>query len=177
MNSYSYTNIDPNVAASMGAVFGAMMFVWVIVICAVSAIMIISMWKIFTKAGKPGWASIVPIYNVITLFKIVGLNPYLIFLYLTLIIPPIGVIVAIVLSIMSAVKLTKAFGEEGAFAVGLIFLPIIFYPILAFGKAKYVLNDADPVSQDSAPQAPVAQEPVVQAQNTPDNTNTSAPQI
>ena len=177
MNSYSYsgsTNLDPNVAAGMGAVFGAMMFVWVIVVCAVSVIMIISMWKIFTKAGKPGWASIVPIYNIITLFKIVGLNPYLIFLYLTLIIPPIGAIVAIVLGIMSAVKLTKAFGEEGAFAVGLIFLPIIFYPILAFGKAKYVLNDtkpADPVSQDSAPQAPVAQEPVS------DNTDNSAPQI
>ena len=62
-------------------------------------LLIIAMWKIFTKAGKPGWASIVPIYNVIVMFQIIGLNPWLLLLYL---IPVVNFVVAIVFSIMQA---------------------------------------------------------------------------
>ncbi|MCI8346485.1 MAG: signal peptidase I [Bacilli bacterium] len=96
---------------------------------------IIAMWKIFTKAGKPGWASIIPIYNIIVLFQLVGLTPWLLLLYF---IPIINVIAAIVLMIMVSIRLAKAFGKSSGFTVGLIFLNTIFILILGLGDSKYV---------------------------------------
>lgn len=98
-------------------------------------LLIIAMWKIFTKAGKPGWASIVPIYNVIVMFQIIGLNPWLLLLYL---IPVVNFVVAIVFSIMQASRLSKAFGKGTGFALGLFFLNPIFLLMLGFGDSKYV---------------------------------------
>ena len=93
--------------------------------------MIASMWTIFSKAGKPGWASIVPIYNLIVLLEIVGKPWWWLFLML---IP----IVNIVILIIVYHNLSLSFGKGGGFTVGLILLGIIFLPILAFGDAKYV---------------------------------------
>lgn len=98
-------------------------------------LLIIAMWKIFTKAGKPGWASIVPIYNVIVMFQIIGLNPWLLLLYL---IPVVNFVVAIVFSIMQASRLSKAFGKGTGFALGLFFLNPIFLLMLGFGDSKYI---------------------------------------
>lgn len=98
-------------------------------------LLIIAMWKIFTKAGKPGWASIVPIYNVIVMFQIIGLNPWLLLLYL---IPVVNFVVAIVFSIMQASRLSKSFGKGTGFALGLFFLNPIFLLILGFGDSKYI---------------------------------------
>lgn len=98
-------------------------------------LLIIAMWRIFTKAGKPGWASIVPIYNVVVMFQIIGLNPWLLLLYL---IPVVNFVVAIVFSIMQASRLSKAFGKGTGFALGLFFLNPIFLLILGFGDSKYV---------------------------------------
>lgn len=98
-------------------------------------LLIIAMWKIFTKAGKPGWASIVPIYNVVVMFQIIGLNPWLLLLYL---IPVVNFVVAIVFSIMQASRLSKAFGKGTGFAFGLFFLNPIFLLILGFGDSKYI---------------------------------------
>ena len=92
---------------------------------------IVVQWKIFTKAGKPGWASIIPIYNIIVLLEIVG-KPWW---WLLLMLVPV---VNIVLLIMVMIALAKVFGKDGGFAVGLIFLSIIFMAILAFGDAKYL---------------------------------------
>lgn len=92
---------------------------------------IAAMWKIFTKAGEPGWAAIVPIYNGIVLLKIAGKPLWWIIL---LFIP----FVNIVIGIPVAIGLVRNFGKGGGFAVGLIFLPFIFYPILGFGDATYV---------------------------------------
>ena len=88
-------------------------------------------WKIFTKAGKPGWASIVPIYNIIVLLEIVGKQWW----YLLLLFIPV---VNIVILIMVMIALAQVFGKSGGFAVGLIFLFLIFMAILAFGDAKYL---------------------------------------
>lgn len=88
-------------------------------------------WKLFTKAGKPGWASIVPIYNIIVLLEIVG-KPWW---YLLLLFIPV---VNIVILIMVMIALAQVFGKSGGFAVGLIFLSLIFMAILAFGDAKYL---------------------------------------
>ncbi len=130
-NGYGY---DYGSTASTTAVAGAFA-VYMVVVIAIAVLMVVAMWKMFTKAGKPGWASIVPIYNLVVLFQIVGMNPWLILLSL---IPFVGSVAMFILSIMLAIKLAKAFGKGTGFAVGLIFLGPIFYLILGFGDAQYV---------------------------------------
>ena len=94
-------------------------------------LLIASMWKIFTKAGQPGWASIVPIYNIVVLLKIVGKPLWWIIL---LLIPIVNIVVAIIVTH----QLSKSFGKGVGFTIGLIFLGIIFYPVLAFSDAEYI---------------------------------------
>lgn len=92
---------------------------------------IVAMWLIFQKAGEPGWASIVPFYNMYVLYKITWGDGWK---FLLLLIPFVDIVIAII----TLVKLAEAFGKDGGFAVGLIFLTFIFELILAFGSAKYV---------------------------------------
>lgn len=98
-------------------------------------ISIVSMWKIFIKAGKQGWESIIPIYNIIVLFQITKTPMWLIILTL---IPIINFIGAPVVTIILAINLAKAFGKDPAFSILLILLPIIGYPILAFDESQYI---------------------------------------
>jgi len=92
--------------------------------------MIVAMWKVFTKAGQPGWAILVPIYNAYVMLKIAGKPGW----WLILLLIPI---VNIVIGIMALAGLASNFGKGGGFVVGLLFLPFVFYPILAFGSAEY----------------------------------------
>lgn len=96
----------------------------------VAVFMIIVTWIIFQKAKKPGWAAIIPIYNIFVFLQIVG-RP--LWWFILLLIPFVNIIIMIILM----VDLAKKFGKGGGFAVGLILLPPIFMAILAFGKAKY----------------------------------------
>jgi Family of unknown function (DUF5684) len=98
---------------------------------AVIAVDIIGMWMVFTKAGKPGWASIIPFYNIYVLLKVVGRPGWWLILFL---IP----FVNFVMWIIVCLDLAKSFGKGGGFAVGLILLSFIFIPILGFGDAQYV---------------------------------------
>ncbi len=102
-----------------------------IVYLAVIVLMIASMWKVFSKAGKPGWACIIPIYNIIVMLEIAGRPLWWIVL---LLIP----VVNIVIEIMIMIDIAKAFGKGAGFAIGMILLPFIFWPILGFGSAQYV---------------------------------------
>ncbi len=87
-------------------------------------------WRIFEKAGKPGWAAIIPIYNTIVLLDIIGKPWWWILLFL---IPGVNIVFAIwMLNLLSL-----SFGRGVGFTLGLIFLSPIFYPILAFGNAEY----------------------------------------
>ena len=134
--TYSYKTADLTSGISTGAVVTYSIFY--IAICVLG---IVAMWKIFTKAGKPGWAAIVPVYNMVVLYQIVGLNPLLLLMLIGSIIPFVNFLVMIaffVLSIISNIRLAKAFGKGTGFAVGLIFLPFIFQLILAFDKSEYV---------------------------------------
>jgi hypothetical protein len=97
---------------------------------AVIAFMLVTMWKVYAKADKPGWASLIPFYNILVMLEIVG-KPWW---YLLLMFVPV---VNIVISIMVTLETAKVFGKGSGFGIGLIFLPFIFYPILAFGDAKY----------------------------------------
>ena len=101
-----------------------------IIYLAIIALLLVSMWKVYTKANKPGWASIIPIYNIIVLLEIVGKPWWWIFLFM---IP----IANLVFSIWMMNLLSKSFGQSEGFTVGLILLPIIFFPILGLGDAKY----------------------------------------
>lgn len=108
------------------ASFGTMM----LISSAVGLVMLISMWKVFKKAGKPGWASIIPIYNIYTMIQIAKLPTY----YLLLFIIPIANIYAI---FKIYIELAHKFNKSTGFGVGLIFLSVIFFPMLAFGDATY----------------------------------------
>lgn len=130
----SYGDVSAAAATTM---IGALM-VYLVIILAIAVLQIIGMWKLFTKAGEKGWKSIIPIYNYVILFKISGLSPWLLFVYLAAIIPFIGWIAPIALNAVFAYKLAKSFGKDGGWAVGLYFLPFIFYMILAFGSSSYV---------------------------------------
>lgn len=96
------------------------------------------MWRIFEKAGKPGWASIVPIYNLVVFLEIVGKHWVWILL---LLIPLVNIIAFIIISH----RLSQSFGKGGDFTLGLLLLSVIFYPILAFGDAKYVGPNGQPL--------------------------------
>jgi hypothetical protein len=116
------TGVSP-LAAGLGM---GMMLVW----CAVLLIIIISLWKIFEKAGKPGWAAIIPIYNMIVMLEIAG-KP--IWWFILMLIPFVNLIVIIIVLIAFA----RNYGKGVGFAIGLLLLPFIFYPMLAFGDARY----------------------------------------
>jgi hypothetical protein len=96
----------------------------------IGLLIIVAMWKVFTKAGQPGWAAIIPIYNLYIWCKIVG-RPW--WWILLMLIPIVNFIVAIVLSI----DLAKSFGKGAGFGIGLALLGVIFWPILGFGSAQY----------------------------------------
>lgn len=110
-----------------GGLFGAAFtLVWL----ALMVVIIAGCWKMFTKAGQPGWAAIVPIYNFVVLMKIIGRPAWWVLLML---IPFVNLVIGIIVCI----DLAKVFGKGGGFAAGLILLPFIFVPILGFGDAKY----------------------------------------
>jgi len=96
----------------------------------IALLVIVAMWKVFTKAGQPGWASIIPIYNLYVWCKIVG-RPW--WWILLMLIPLVNFIILIILCI----DIAKSFGKGAGFGIGLALLGIIFWPILGFGSAQY----------------------------------------
>jgi hypothetical protein len=121
--------MEPMETVDQGGTFAAMGVV-VIFYLAYLALMIVSGWKIFSKAGRPGWASIVPIYNIIVFFDIIGRPLW----HLLLLLIPFYNIVVLVKLIH---RLSVVFGQGVGTTLLLIFLPFIGYPMLAFGSAKY----------------------------------------
>ena len=106
------------------------MNLFLIVMLAIVVLVIAAFWTVFTKAGQPGWACIVPIYNIIVLLQIARKPLWWIILML---IP----LVNIVIGILVVIEIAKNFGKSAGFGIGLLFLPFIFYPMLAWGDARY----------------------------------------
>lgn len=121
MNEYESSS---GLMAGFG-VIGSILYLGVIVL------MVAGMWKVFEKAGKPGWAAIIPIYNLIILLEIVG-KPMIWILWL--IIPCVNIVFAIWLYNL----VSKSFGKTEGYTVGLIILPFVFWPMLGFGSDKYL---------------------------------------
>ncbi len=117
---------------SSGAIAGI-----VVVAVIVAVLEIAGTWRVYTKAGQHGWASIIPFYNIWVLLKIVGRPGWWLVLFL---IPLVNIITALVV----LYDLCLSFGKTAAFLVGLFFLGFIFYPILGFGAARYLGPAGDP---------------------------------
>jgi hypothetical protein len=113
---------------SAGSALGGMLCLLIELALAVLALA--GMWMVFTKAGKPGWAAIIPFYNVICLLQIVHKPVWWFILFF---IP----IVNFVMLIIVGIEVAKCFGKETGFGVGLGLLPFVFYPILGWGDAQY----------------------------------------
>lgn len=104
---------------------------YLIVVLVISILTLVALWKIFVKAGKPGWACIIPFYSTYCLFDIAWGNGWL---FLLSFVPFVNIVVMI----MMYFKLAKAFGKGTGFGFGLLFLNTIFVLILGFGSAEYI---------------------------------------
>ena len=128
-------------SVEMQGAFTAFFSVFIVIILVFGVISIVSYWKIFEKAGKPGWAAIIPIYSTIVLLEIIK-KP--LWWLLLLLIPGVNLIFAI----WATNLLSKSFGKNEGFTIGLLLLPIIFLPILAFDKsAQYIYKQNNEMGQ------------------------------
>ncbi|HEY1694555.1 MAG TPA: DUF5684 domain-containing protein [Polyangiaceae bacterium] len=109
---------------------GAAGIVVMLVELVIAVLMIAAMWKVFVKAGEPGWAAIVPIYNILVLLKIAGKPAWWVVLFL---IPVVNFVIGIIV----AIQIAQRFGKSSGFGIGLALLPVVFYPMLGFGDAQY----------------------------------------
>jgi len=139
--SYDYTtlyNMNTSTSTTSTSSMPTGVLVGIIIACiALAVFMVAAMWRIFTKAGKPGWAAIIPIYNYIVLLQIVGRPVWWIFFYLVGAIPFVGWIVTFVVAVIVMNDLAKSYGKGVGYTLLFVFLPIIGYPMLAWGGAKY----------------------------------------
>ena len=126
----TYTTGTSNMTG-LETILGGMLLVIYLVVMINTILSIIAMWKIYTKAGKPGWASIIPIYNIVVLFEIVGLQWW--HVLIAIFVPFAFLVYLIVVN----VKLAKVFGQGTGMILLLIFIPIIGQLVLAFGKSTY----------------------------------------
>ena len=125
--NYSYTTVDYTASPAVAAVGMVVLAIELILL----VLFIITYWKIFVKAGKPGWAVLIPIYNLYILIKIVKRPGWWLLLFL---IPLVNIVIALII----ALDLAKVFGKDAVFGIFLNFLLQPIGPIfLAFGSAKY----------------------------------------
>lgn len=134
MNSTASDAADAAAATGILAFLGIIWLVMIVVIILVIA----GLWKVFVKAGKPGWAAIVPIYNIYILLEIVGRPTWWLALLLLAFIPVIGSLCVLAVMFIIYWDLAKSFGKELGYAIGLVLLSPIFVPMLGFGSAQYL---------------------------------------
>jgi hypothetical protein len=101
-----------------------------IVYLAILVVVIAGVWKAFEKAGAPGWAAIIPIYNYYVMVKMAGKEGWWVIL---IFIPLVNIVVAFIVMI----EIAKNFGKSTGFGVGLVLLSFVFWPILGFGDAEW----------------------------------------
>lgn len=127
LQSGAYDSSNDAAVGAAGAIVG--LIIGVIYFAAI-LLSIAGLWKVFSKAGKPGWAAIVPIYNMIVMLEVIGRPVWWIVL---LLIPCVNFVIIFILMI----DLAKSFGKGAGFGIGLALLGPIFLPMLGFGSATY----------------------------------------
>lgn len=123
--------LSPDEAAGLGAVIAGLGMGLILLSLALLVVTIVAKWKINTKAGQPGWACLIPVYNIYVELVIAGMSPLWLLSLLCFFVYPVTWII-------QQVKTAQRFGQGTGFALGLIFLNPIFLLILAFGSAQYV---------------------------------------
>ena len=144
MNESYYAGTSYGVSTTSGltgAIAAMGLFFWILSM-ALSILMIISLWKIFKKAGKPGWASIIPIYNIYIMCEIAEKEWW----YVLLSFVPFANIYAMIVLYNG---MAKRFGKSGGFVAGMILLPVVFFPMLAFGKDAAIVNNQPNTSNEN----------------------------
>lgn len=159
LNNVTTTSTDTGILAGIGLTF--LLFYLAIIV-----FFLICYIKIFLKAGRKWWEAIIPIYNIFILLKIIGRPAWWILLFF---VP----IVNIVVSVIVAIDMAKAFGKDEVFGILLLWLfGFIGYPMLAFGSAKYV----GPLASDAGDNnQPTPQPPAEEPKPTPPAQPTQAP--
>ncbi len=104
--------------------------VFIVIYLAILLLVIAGGWKLFSKAGQPGWGILVPILNLYFLCKVAGRPGWWVLL---MFIPLVNIIIMVIISI----DVAKAFGMGTGFGLGIFFLGFIFIPVLGFGGATY----------------------------------------
>ena len=138
---------DPSAAVLgvIGGIIAGFIGLIVIVSLVITVLQIIGMWKTFVKAGEKGWKVLIPFYNIAMLYKISGMSPYLVFVYIGLIIPIVNIFAGIALAIINLyqkVNLMKGFKASTGLTVAMLMVPFIAYLILGFGKSNYYGYDS-----------------------------------
>ena len=123
---------------AFGAALAAFITAFFLVFVVIGIVALIGMWKTFAKAGQPGWAVLIPIYNIIVLLRVAGLPWYWVFAPFVAIIPILGWIAYLVWIVWVHHRISTRFGQGVGFTIGLTLLGPIFWLILGFGSSKYV---------------------------------------
>jgi hypothetical protein len=143
---YSTPSYTTAASSPLDPLVWVMAIIMLILSLAVMAVVLASLWRMFTKAGKPGWAALIPIYNTVVLMQIIGRPEWWVLL---LFVPFVNLYVAVV----STLELAKSFGKSTGFGVLMLFFPVIMYPMLGFGSSQYL----GPVAPQPAPYYPPQQ--------------------
>ncbi|MBU0681418.1 MAG: signal peptidase I [Proteobacteria bacterium] len=109
---------------SGGSIIGTLIYLALVIL------VIVATWKVFEKAGQPGWACLIPFYNIYIFLVIAGKPAW----WLVLLLIPV---VNIIFAVIACIAFAKKFGKDALFGVGLVLLGIVFFPILAWGDATY----------------------------------------
>lgn len=138
-------------AAAFGIVLGILGVILIPVII-VSVILIVANFKLYKKAGKEGWKCLIPYYNTWTECEFLGLNTNWVWILLgasivggildgmldTTLFSYVSTAASFYFSILRSISMAQSFGKDTGFGVGILLLPVVFVPMLAFGKAEYV---------------------------------------
>lgn len=140
LNLFAGAAVSPydNYATALSIAFASIFFIVFVPVIVISVLYAVAMWKIYVKMGEPGWKAIVPIYNLITLYERVNINP--LWILLTIfgsMIPFVGSLAVLLFGIVVIVRLCKGFDKDAGFVVGYLLLGPIFPCILAFGKSNW----------------------------------------
>jgi hypothetical protein len=147
-----------------GLFAGVLLLIWFVIIIAVYVVTVIGLWKMYVKAGRPGWAAIVPVYNWWVWVEMIGKPRWwfwaLVASVLLSWIPVVGIILSIlmfVIYLLGCLEMAKVFGRGSGTGIGLWLVPFVFAPILGFGDAQYVGAAAAPAGgYGTAPPPPPA---------------------
>ena len=139
---YAGTSYGVSTTSGLTGAIATMVLFFLVLFMALSILMFISLWKIFKKAGKPGWASIVPIYNVYIMCEIAEKEWW----YVLLSCVPFANIYAMIVLYNG---MAKRFGKSGGFVAGMLLLPVVFFPMLAFGKDAAIVNNQPNTSNEN----------------------------